>query len=106
MNIQAIKEGLTILGNAISQLKLLKDKLPSGKKRDEAERLLKEAEERMKEAEVRIAHELGFPVCKRCWPPEIMIHNDEGKFICRNCGRPMPVGVSDDIPRSDDLATW
>jgi hypothetical protein len=106
MNIQAIREGLTITGNVIGILTSAKDKLPAGKKRDEVERLLVDAEERLKEAETRIAHELGFPICKRCWPPAIMVHNDDGEFICRNCGKPLPAGLSPDIPMADDLSTW
>ena len=106
MNIQAIKEGLTITGNVIDILKSAKKKLPAGKKKKEVEGLLLDAEEKIKEAEARIAHELGFPICKRCWPPSIMVHNDEGEFICRGCGKPMPAGASSDVPAFDDLATW
>ena len=49
MDIQAIKEGLTNTGSVIGILKSVKDALPSGKKRDEAERLLADAEQKMKE---------------------------------------------------------
>ncbi len=110
MNIQAIKEGLTIAESVIGILNSVKDTLPSGKKRDEAERLLVDAEQKMKEAEARLAPELGFPICKRCWPPEIMTLNNEGEFICRHCERPMPDGVLLDIPSenssSSGLETW
>lgn len=106
MNIQAIKEGLTITGNVIDILKSATNKLPSGKKKQETERLLKSAEEKIQEAEARIGHELGFPICKRCWPPEIMVHNDDGEFVCRSCGKSMPPGSSPDISNADDLATW
>lgn len=107
MNIQAIKEGFTITENVIGILKSATDKLPPGNKRKEADRLLKAAEEKIKEAEARVGHELGFPVCKRCWPPEIMIHNDDREYICRNCGKPMPDGVSTtEISPADDLSTW
>jgi hypothetical protein len=110
MNIEEMKEGLTITGNVIGILKTVTDTLPSGEKRDEAERLLVDAEQKMKEAEARLAHELGFPICKRCWPPEIMTHNNEGEFICRNCGQLMPDSVLPVIrpgrPGSDGLETW
>lgn len=106
MNIHAINEGVTILRNAVNALKSATDKLPSGKQKKEAERLLKNAEERIKEAEARIGHELGFPICKRCWPPEIMVHNDEGEFVCKGCGKTMPPGTTAEIPNFDDLATW
>jgi hypothetical protein len=47
--------------------------LPSGKKREEAERLLAEAEREQKKAEALLAQRLGFQVCPDCWPPEIMV---------------------------------
>jgi len=110
MNIQAIKEGLTITGSVIGILKSAKDTLPSGKKRAEAERLLADAEQKIKEAEARLAPELGFPICRRCWPPEIMTLNNEGEFLCRHCGLPMPDGVILEIPpensSSRGLETW
>ena len=106
MNIHAIKEGLTILRNAIEMLESAKNKLPAGKKRDEIEHLMGTAEEKIIEAEARVGHELGFPICKRCWPPVIMVHNDEGEFICKGCGKSMPPGTTAEIPNFDDLATW
>jgi hypothetical protein len=110
MNILAIKEGLTITGSVIGILRSVKNTLPSGKKKDEAERLLVDAEEKMKEAEAQLATELSFPICKRCWPPEIMTLNNEGEFICRHCGLPMPDGVLIEIPpensESSGLETW
>jgi hypothetical protein len=110
MNIKAIKDGLTITGNAIGILKSVTDTLPSGEKREEAERLLVSAEQKIKEAEARLAPELGFHLCKRCWPPEIMTLNNEGEFICRHCGLPMPDGALIEIPPensgSSGLETW
>lgn len=110
MNIQAIKEGLTITGSVIGLLKSVTDTLPSGETRNEAERLLVDAEQQIKEAEARLAPELGFHLCKRCWPPEIMTLNNEGEFICRHCKLPMPDGSLIEIPPensgSSGLETW
>lgn len=106
MNIHALKEGLKIANNAVNALTTAVDKLSAGKKKDAIACQLKEANERLKEAEARIAHELDFPICKRCWPPEIMVHSDDGEFICKGCGKSMPPGASPDIPKFDDLATW
>ena len=106
MNIEAIKEGFTIIANAVETLRTVVDKLPDDKQKDGLEKKLKEAEGKLKEAEARIGHELGFPICKHCWPPEIMIHNDDREYICRNCGKPMPDGASLEISNLDDLSTW
>ena len=106
MNMHALKQGLTIASNAVEALATANDNLSAGKKKNAVALQLKEAKERLKEAEARIAHELGFPICRRCWPPEIMVHNDDGEFICKGCGKAMPPGTSPEIPNFDDLATW
>ncbi|MSU47034.1 MAG: hypothetical protein EXS42_07925 [Lacunisphaera sp.] len=46
--------------------------LTSGTKKEEAERAVARAEQEMKEAEASAAKKLGFEICPRCWPPEIM----------------------------------
>jgi hypothetical protein len=62
--------------------------LPSGKKREEAERLLAEAEREQKKAEALLAQRLGFQICQDCWPPEIMVFSKKDGFLhCRNCGQ-------------------
>lgn len=107
MNIQAIKEALASIAQSIDVLRSMQAKLPTGKKQTEAAKLLTEAEGKLKEAEARIAHELGFPVCKRCWPPEIMVRRDDGEFVCRNCGKLMPDDIHPNRPiPDDDLSTW
>ena len=106
MNVKAIKAGLLTIAKVTDRMTALKDKLPSGKDRDSIERLLAEAREQLKEAEARIAHEIGFPICKRCWPPEIMTHNDDGDFACPKCGQSIPDTENLKDSDLDDLATW
>ena len=63
--------------------------LPSGKKREEAERLLAEAEKEQKQAEAALALKLGFRLCEYCWPPEIVLTSPETRRLeCRHCHRP------------------
>ena len=110
MDTESLKEGLTVLGAAIKMLKSLKPLIPSGAKRDEAERLLSEAELKMKEAEARLAKDLGFRICKRCWPPEIMTQNDVGEWVCRCCGKPVhnddPPRITPGNPMFGDVGNW
>lgn len=62
--------------------------LPSGKKREEAERLLVKAEGEQKKAEALLAQRLGFQLCPDCWPPEIMLFSKKDGFLhCRYCGQ-------------------
>ena len=106
MNIEAIKLGLMNTVTAIDLLKSAKEALPSGEERDEIDRLLTDAGQKLKEAEAKIAREFDFPICKRCWPPEIMIHNEYQEFVCRGCGEPMPDGLLPGNSGLDDLGTW
>jgi RNase P subunit RPR2 len=110
MNIKALNEGLTATENVLGLLQSASDALPAGETKEEAKRLLADAEQKIKEAEARLGPELGFHICKRCWPPEIMTLNDDGEFICRNCGRPLPDGALLEIPPgnsdSSGLETW
>ena len=110
MNIKALNEGLTATEKVIGLLKSAADTLPSDKTKDEIKRLLVDAEQKIKEAEARLGPELGFHICKRCWPPEIMTVNDEGDLTCRHCGQPAPDGALLEVPQgnseSSGLETW
>lgn len=105
MNIHALNQGLSIAGKALDELEAARQKLSSGSKKTEIGRLINDARERLKEAEARIAHELEFPICKRCWPPEIMVHDQEGRYVCRKCGKEM-ISEAEEITDLDDLSTW
>src|SRR6266481_5058574 len=72
--------------SALIFLKSLKDLLPKGRKRDEAEQLIQQAEAALKRADARIALDMGFPLCRRCWPPEIMLIAEDTVYRCRRCG--------------------
>jgi hypothetical protein len=72
----------------IGALRSIIGALPSGKKREEAERLLAEAEREQKKAEAALAQRLGFQICQFCWPPEIMVFSkDDGYLHCQHCGQ-------------------
>ena len=64
--------------------------LPSGPSKDEAARLLERAESEFKQAEAGAAQKLGFSICYRCWPPEIMTLGDDNRARCRRCGEGHP----------------
>lgn len=73
---------------AIGALKSIIQSLPSGKNREDAERLMAEVEREQKKAEASLAQRLGFELCERCWPPEIILVSSDGTFRCRRCGQP------------------
>jgi hypothetical protein len=63
--------------------------LPSGKNREEAQRLLVEAEREHKQAQAGLARKLGFELCEYCWPPEIVLVSPATRRLeCRHCHRP------------------
>ena len=48
--------------------------------------LLTEAERDLRMATATLAGELGFNVCPRCWPPELVTSDRNGRVRCPNCG--------------------
>ena len=48
--------------------------------------LLGEAERDLRMTKATLAGELGFDVCPRCWPPEIVTTDAHGRVNCPNCG--------------------
>jgi len=48
--------------------------------------LLGEAERDLRMTKATLAGELGFDVCPRCWPPEIVTTDARGRVNCPNCG--------------------
>ena len=60
--------------------------IPDAAKRAEAESSLAKAEGEFKQMEAGSASKLGFELCLRCWPPEIMLMNEDDINVCRGCG--------------------
>jgi ribosomal protein S27AE len=48
--------------------------------------LLFEAENDLRVAKATLAGELGFRLCPRCWPPELVATDRDGRFNCPRCG--------------------
>lgn len=90
MNPDEIKSWTLAASAAIATLKEALSLLPTGAKRDEAERTLTRAEHEMKQAEAGVAQKLGLEICPRCWPPEIMLIDDDDILKCRSCKKPFP----------------
>lgn len=96
VDLTAIKSWGEAASGAVHAIKAIIGLLPSGKKREKAERLLAEAEEYQKHAEAALARQLGFEICEYCWPPEIVLLAPEAhRLECRKCHRP-PLRVEQD----------
>jgi hypothetical protein len=53
--------------------------------RPDLPRVLAEAEGDLRVAKATLAGELGFHLCPRCWPPELVTTDRQGKTICPAC---------------------
>jgi hypothetical protein len=69
--VRAAREMLSATGNAPARL---------GK-------FLGEAENDLRMAQATLGGELGFSLCPRCWPPELVATDLDGELNCPACGR-------------------
>jgi hypothetical protein len=86
MAIESISKGINIISSTINTLKILKDMLPTSTEKRDVEESLKEAEKNIKIAEAEIAQGLDYILCRRHFPPGIMLDIDEYKIQCNTCG--------------------
>jgi hypothetical protein len=90
MDIAQLKDAFEMFYKVIASLKTFKDLL-SGSKKEDAEKILRDAEKEFRLAEAKIAQELGYPICRCNWPPEIMRSIGMGEygdsFQCPACKR-------------------
>ena len=94
MDIEALREGLSLIGMAIVSLKQAKDLLPDSPKKDDATEALQQAERQLKIAEAQAAKGLGYQLCQCTFPPQIMLFTgDEDHFRCPECGHEIDTGV-------------
>ena len=49
-------------------------------------KLLFDVEQDIRVAKATLAGELGFTLCPRCWPPELITAGRAGHFNCPLCG--------------------
>ncbi len=91
--IAAIKGGLDLLEKLHALYKRYVQKLPAGKDKDEGEKALLEAETTMATARAELAQGLGFILCRRHFPPGVMVRIGPEKYNqwqCEECGEKNP----------------
>jgi hypothetical protein len=86
VDIDAFTKGLGLIGSAIATIKQVIELLPDSPKKDEAMVALKQAERELKIAEGETARELGYEICRKHFPPEIMLSEDDSTWSCPICG--------------------
>ena len=90
MDLQKIKEWAEVVATTFGVLKTAKDLLPDSPERAAATQLIAQTEESFKSVQAELAKSLGFPLCTRCWPPEIMLVSPDNVLRCRHCNLPNP----------------
>jgi len=86
MDIELISKGIEIVSSTISSIKTIKDLLPSAKQKQDIEKQLEEAESNLKIAEAEIAKGFEYKLCRRHFPPGIMLDLNQFKLQCKTCG--------------------
>ena len=86
---------LDALHSTLLSISIVSDKLRTGREMIEElhdvepnlRELLDEADSGLRMATATLAGELGFSVCPRCWPPELLTTDKEGHLSCPVCGQ-------------------
>ena len=83
------------LHSALLSITMVSDRIRAGREivdelnndtAPELANLLEEAEKELRMAQASLAGELGFEICPRCWPPEMVATDPKGRVTCPNCG--------------------
>jgi hypothetical protein len=80
-----LKEGFTAATAFLGLAKQIKDSLPEGSKKDEADEALQNAERQLKLAESEIAQALKYELCRNHFPPVVMLSPDNTNWKCPQC---------------------
>jgi ribosomal protein S27AE len=87
MDIDALHSTLLSITVVSEKLRLARENLPTnGNATSPLETLLCEVEGDLRMAKATLAGELGFRLCSRCWPPELVATDRDGRVNCPSCG--------------------
>ena len=96
MGITDLSEYLTAANSALALFRGMREALPAGPKRDEAQQKIEQAEEALEASKAELAKALGYNLCQCTFPPQIMLSTgrhpdyDEEVFKCPNCDKQEP----------------
>ena len=93
--IHGVKEGISLLSEAIGLVKKTKDILPDGQDKLAIEKSLEQADRASRLAESQVAMALGYELCQCTFPPQIMLSAGyknravvyEEEFVCPRCNK-------------------
>lgn len=84
MDIDALHSALISLTLVPEEIRSARETLTFAKadERPGLTQLLENIEHDLRIAKAALAHELGFPLCRCCWPPQLMMTDPEGLHHC------------------------
>jgi hypothetical protein len=85
MDLGMLLQGITLIQSAVSTIKQIIDALPDGARKQEAVVALENAERHLKIGEAQTAQALGHELCRKHFPPEIMLSGDDVNWKCPAC---------------------
>ena len=87
MDIDALHSTLLSITLVTDKLRAARENLSqNGENRIHVEELLSQSETDLRLAKATLAAELGFQLCPRCWPPELIAIGRDRKLNCPVCG--------------------
>jgi hypothetical protein len=87
MDIDALHSTLLTVTLVSEKLSVIARELPGKNGTANIRRALTDAENDLRVAKATLAGELGFHVCPRCWPPELLTVDRQGAETCPACGQ-------------------
>ena len=87
MDIDALHSTLLTVTLVSEKLSSITRNLPEKNGTANIKRALIDAGSDLRVAKATLAGELGFHVCPRCWPPELLTIDRQGDELCPACGQ-------------------
>jgi len=88
MDIDALHSTVLSISLVSDKIRVARENLPvNGRSAVHLGNLLDKAEDDLRVAKATLAHELGFRLCPRCWPPELIATDRSGRAHCPACNQ-------------------
>ena len=94
IDLVSLSQAVTYIKAAFDTVKVAKDMLPDGSEKQEAETALAQAERSLKLAEGQMASGLEYELCRKHFPPEVMLSEDDTIWRCPVCGNEKYTGLT------------
>jgi len=86
LDLESLSKGISLVSSTITTLKELKNILPLESKRHNLGKKLEDAEKNLVLAEANLARGFNYQICRRHFPPGIMLEIAPFQSKCNICG--------------------